>query len=372
MEQIVREIVRFERFALDLNRGCALIDNQIIDLRPKTFEVFRHLAANAGHLVSKDDLYDAAWPGVIVGDDSLSQCIHELRHLLGDTDRRLIQTISRRGYLLDALPVATPVAASLPIAADRPATTADGRIKAASQPHQRTWTAIAIWTAIVIAAALLLSLSDAANKTIVSVMRRATPQAENLLPLEDAKRLAALAAEKGITVPAVRFEAPADDLPDTSRRLIGVWMSDNGWSGSGRLFMVIVTRIGRGGSATGYFVNGPSTPGSRIPGPGFSTSFVGSVDGGMLHYDGTLGMHLGSLTADGRMEFKLIWPGGVTSAIVLEPFWLLPPRDRVVMTSKTGDGLKGFPDAITAVFPRAIVQTCSRRNRPSNGCRPMF
>jgi DNA-binding winged helix-turn-helix (wHTH) protein len=97
MDQIVREIVRFERFALDLNRGCALIGSQIIDLRPKTFEVLRHLAANAGHLVSKDDLYNAVWPGVIVGDDSLSQCIHQLRQLLGDTDRHLIKTISRRG-----------------------------------------------------------------------------------------------------------------------------------------------------------------------------------------------------------------------------------------------------------------------------------
>ena len=72
MDQIVREIVRFERFTLDLNRGCLLIDSQVIDLRPKTFEVLRHLAANAGRLVSKDDLYEAAWPGVIVGDDSLS------------------------------------------------------------------------------------------------------------------------------------------------------------------------------------------------------------------------------------------------------------------------------------------------------------
>jgi len=133
MDQIVRKIVRFERFELDLNRGCVLIDDRIVDLRPKTFEVLRHLAANPGHLVSKDDLYAAAWPDVIVGDDSLSQCIHELRQLLGDTDRRLIKTISRRGYLLNALPIVTSVAASPSIMADRLPTTADGPIKAASR-----------------------------------------------------------------------------------------------------------------------------------------------------------------------------------------------------------------------------------------------
>jgi len=39
---------------------------------------------------------------VSVGDDSLVQCIHELRQKLGDDGRRLIKTVSRRGYLLDA------------------------------------------------------------------------------------------------------------------------------------------------------------------------------------------------------------------------------------------------------------------------------
>src|SRR5436190_22862705 len=149
MDQIVREIVRFERFALDLNRCCLLIDGHIIDLRPKTFEVLRYLAANAGHLVSKDNLYDAAWPGVIVGDDSLSVCIHELRQLLGDTDRRLIKTIPRRGYLLDVLPVAAP---SPPIVPDQPATTADGPVKTASRAQPRTWTVIAICASFAAAA----------------------------------------------------------------------------------------------------------------------------------------------------------------------------------------------------------------------------
>ena len=90
MDQVIREVVQFERFALDLNRCCVLIAGRTIDLRPKAFEVLRHLAANAGQLVSKDDLYGAAWPGVIVGDDSLSQCIHELRQLHGISNHPVI------------------------------------------------------------------------------------------------------------------------------------------------------------------------------------------------------------------------------------------------------------------------------------------
>src|SRR5262249_2756286 len=45
-----------------------------------------------------------AWPEVTVGDDSLSQCIYELREILGDKDHRLIRTVSRRGYVLDGRP----------------------------------------------------------------------------------------------------------------------------------------------------------------------------------------------------------------------------------------------------------------------------
>src|SRR4051812_21828760 len=210
MDQVVREVLLFERFALDLNRGCVLIGSQIIDLRPKTFEVLRHLVANAGHLVSKDDLYGAAWPDVIVGDDSLSQCIHELRQLLGDTDRRLIKTISRRGYLLDAQPIATPADASHAIVADQPPITADVPIKAASRPHPRRWTVVAVCASIVVATGVLVSFSGTAIRSIAAMMRRFVPQTENLMPLQVSGQLAALAIEKGLPVPAVRFEPPAD------------------------------------------------------------------------------------------------------------------------------------------------------------------
>src|SRR5215475_4503208 len=102
MDHIVHRVLRFDRFALDLARGCLRAGDQEIDVRPKTFEVLRYLAENARRLVSKQELFEALWPNVSVGDDSLVQCIHELRQKLGDDGRRLIKTVSRRGYLLDA------------------------------------------------------------------------------------------------------------------------------------------------------------------------------------------------------------------------------------------------------------------------------
>jgi len=101
------EVLRFDRFALDLTRGFLRSGEQDIDLQPKSFAVLCHLAQNAARLVPKEELYDAVWPKVVVSHDSLVQCIGELRRKLDDHDRRSIKTVFRRGYLLDV-----PVSAS--------------------------------------------------------------------------------------------------------------------------------------------------------------------------------------------------------------------------------------------------------------------
>jgi DNA-binding winged helix-turn-helix (wHTH) protein len=101
MDHIVHRVLRFECFALDLARGCLRTGDQEVHIRPKTFEVLCYLAQNAGRLVPKQELLETVWPKVTVCDDSLVQCIRELRQKLGDDDRRLIKTVSRRGYLLD-------------------------------------------------------------------------------------------------------------------------------------------------------------------------------------------------------------------------------------------------------------------------------
>jgi TolB-like protein/tetratricopeptide (TPR) repeat protein len=94
--------LRFDRFVLDLMRGCLHTGGRNINLSPKAFEVLRHLAAHGGRLVSKEELFATVWPNVIVSDDSLVQCIRELRQKLGDEEHCLIKTVPRRGYLLDA------------------------------------------------------------------------------------------------------------------------------------------------------------------------------------------------------------------------------------------------------------------------------
>jgi DNA-binding winged helix-turn-helix (wHTH) protein len=86
---------------LDLDRGCLLLDENEITLRPKTFAVLHFLIENCGRLVSKDELFAAVWPGIAVTDDALVQSIGELRRAFGDGPR-VIRTVPRRGYRFES------------------------------------------------------------------------------------------------------------------------------------------------------------------------------------------------------------------------------------------------------------------------------
>lgn len=79
-----------------------------VDMRPQVYQLLRFLALNAGRVVSKDELHDAVWPGLVVTDDSLVQAVSDLRRVLGDAGPRLIRTVPRRGYCLVADAVAPP------------------------------------------------------------------------------------------------------------------------------------------------------------------------------------------------------------------------------------------------------------------------
>jgi TolB-like protein/DNA-binding winged helix-turn-helix (wHTH) protein/Tfp pilus assembly protein PilF len=73
-----------------------------LPLRPKSFDVLHYLACNRGRVVSKDELMQAVWPDVFVTDNSLAQCISEVREALGEGAHVVLKTVARRGYLFAA------------------------------------------------------------------------------------------------------------------------------------------------------------------------------------------------------------------------------------------------------------------------------
>lgn len=99
----------------ELGRG-----SETVRIEPKAMEVLMALAGRPGGIATREELLSTVWPGVVVGDEALTQSINKLRRALGDNPRspRYIETISKRGYRLIA-PVSNHADALPPPADER-------------------------------------------------------------------------------------------------------------------------------------------------------------------------------------------------------------------------------------------------------------
>lgn len=97
---MAHETLIFSPFRLDTANEQLWRDRELVALRPKTFAVLRHLAANPGRLVTQGELLQAVWGGSVVSDGLLRGYIREVRRMLDDDAAapRFIETVSRRGY----------------------------------------------------------------------------------------------------------------------------------------------------------------------------------------------------------------------------------------------------------------------------------
>jgi DNA-binding winged helix-turn-helix (wHTH) protein len=89
---------RFGRFLVDRRSACLRRDDVVLPLRPKSFDVLVYLVENAGRLVSKAELIDTVWHDVAVTENSLVQCIKDIRQALNDHAQTEIATVAKRGY----------------------------------------------------------------------------------------------------------------------------------------------------------------------------------------------------------------------------------------------------------------------------------
>ncbi len=160
----------FDRYVLDLSRGCLLLNDIEVSLRPKTFAVLKFLVENSERLVSKDDIFAVVWPNLAVTDDTLVQSIGELRRELGDDGPRLIKTIPRRGYRFDASVTELAPGADATADAEPAASRADTQTPMDVPPLPSTltvspgrrWAPVAALSLVILLAvgALLLNRSD--------------------------------------------------------------------------------------------------------------------------------------------------------------------------------------------------------------------
>jgi adenylate cyclase len=93
---------QFEEYTLDIARGLLRAGDREVALRRKSFALLRFLVENPDRLVTKDELLKAIWPDVVVTDESLTQCVSEVRQAIGDSGQTIILTVPRRGYRFTA------------------------------------------------------------------------------------------------------------------------------------------------------------------------------------------------------------------------------------------------------------------------------
>ena len=77
-------------------------DGVEVPLRTQSLNVLHVLAERQGRIVSKEEIAATVWNGLAVTDDSLVQCIRDIRRALNDAEKRIVETKVGRGYLLQA------------------------------------------------------------------------------------------------------------------------------------------------------------------------------------------------------------------------------------------------------------------------------
>jgi len=86
---------RFGRFSLVPAERRLLADGEPQSIGPRAFDVLIALVRRAGQLVTKSELLDQVWPGLVVEENNLQVQVSALRKILGPD---AIATVAGKGY----------------------------------------------------------------------------------------------------------------------------------------------------------------------------------------------------------------------------------------------------------------------------------
>ena len=123
-----KHIYEFGPFRLIPSERQLLRDEQLISLKPKSFDVLVVLVENRGRLIEKEELMKRLWPDSFVEEANLSVNISALRRALGEgpEDHQYVETVPRHGYRFIAevrerweSETVTPIASTSPTSRSR-------------------------------------------------------------------------------------------------------------------------------------------------------------------------------------------------------------------------------------------------------------
>ncbi len=100
---------RFGAHVFDPERREVRRGTAPVHLSPKAFWLLEVLITSAPRAVSKEDLYEALWPGVFVEESNLKSLVSEIRSALGEDARkpRYLTTVYGFGYAFHTEPASS-------------------------------------------------------------------------------------------------------------------------------------------------------------------------------------------------------------------------------------------------------------------------
>ncbi|MFS1863462.1 winged helix-turn-helix domain-containing protein [Vibrio lentus] len=92
------------------------LSDTTISMRPLPFKVLVYLLEHQGQCISREELFEECWQGVLVTDQSLTNTISYIRKVIKslNTDELKLKTISKKGYSLSVTQNKQPQASSAP------------------------------------------------------------------------------------------------------------------------------------------------------------------------------------------------------------------------------------------------------------------
>ncbi|PKQ37830.1 MAG: DNA-binding response regulator [Actinobacteria bacterium HGW-Actinobacteria-1] len=84
---------------IDPEKREATISGTPLDLTAKEFDLLAYLVANAGRVISRDEILESVWGGQHATDSNVIEVfVCHLRNKIGDKENKIIQTIRGVGY----------------------------------------------------------------------------------------------------------------------------------------------------------------------------------------------------------------------------------------------------------------------------------
>ncbi len=99
-EQLSSTTFKSADIVVDVSQNNINLNGANITTQPKVIELLVMLCSFQGQTVSKEELIFRLWPDIVVGPDSLANCVVRLRKVLADDvkEPKYIQTVQRKGY----------------------------------------------------------------------------------------------------------------------------------------------------------------------------------------------------------------------------------------------------------------------------------